>query len=556
MYTASLGVQKSGNDFRADFVANDGLKLSTNSLTVAYDNSSIGIVSNLLAVKSSGITNAMLAGSIAASKLVGTDITTVGTVTSGTWSATAIGPTKGGTNQTAWTTGDILYASASNTLAKLPIGTSSQVLQVSGGIPAWGSVAGAGVGSNSITYSKNLDTNVTATTISNTTAETTIYSYSVPANTLGTNKMLSGILQGTYVNNSAANRTLVIRIKYGGTTLIQKTSTSIATSATTGYYTIQFNLGAQNSASIQEAFLYASFESGTATSVDFTDRGVSAVDSTATQTLSVTVAFVAATATQTLVQRLGVLNMLNATDSIGVPTTRTITAGTGLTGGGDLSDDRTLSIDTAVVVDKTTAQTLTNKTLTAPIISTISNTGTLTLPTSTDTLVGRATTDTLTNKTLTSPVISTISNSGTLTLPTSTDTLVGRATTDTLTNKTLTTPTITKPVMDATNPTAQTYTPSASGTATLDLSLSNQHYITMPAGNITIALSNVTNNQIFVISILQDGTGSRTVTWFTTIRWAGGAAPTLTTTASKRDTFIFIRTGSSTYDGFVVGQNI
>ena len=46
-------------------------------------------------------------------------------------------------------------------------------------------------------------------------------------------------------------------------------------------------------------------------------------------------------------------------------------------------------------------------------------------------------TDTLTNKTLTTPVISTISNTGTLTLPTSTDTLVGRATTDTLTNKTI-----------------------------------------------------------------------------------------------------------------------
>ena len=50
-------------------------------------------------------------------------------------------------------------------------------------------------------------------------------------------------------------------------------------------------------------------------------------------------------------------------------------------------------------------QTLTNKTLTAPVIATIVNTGTLTLPTSTDTLVGRATTDTLTNKTLTAPVI-------------------------------------------------------------------------------------------------------------------------------------------------------
>lgn len=121
---------------------------------------------------------------------------------------------------------------------------------------------------------------------------------------------------------------------------------------------------------------------------------------------------------------------------------------------------------------------------------------------------------------------------------------------------TLTTPTITKPVLNATNPTAQTYAPSAAATATLDLSLANEHRITMPAGNITIALSNDTNGQKFIVSILQDSGGSRTVTWFTTIRWAGGSAPTLTTTASKRDVFGFIRTGSGTYDGFVIGQNL
>jgi hypothetical protein len=59
----------------------------------------------------------------------------------------------------------------------------------------------------------------------------------------------------------------------------------------------------------------------------------------------------------------------------------------------------TLTLPSAFVT-LTGAQTLTNKTLTTPVIATITNTGTLTLPTSTDTLVGRATTDTLTNKTI------------------------------------------------------------------------------------------------------------------------------------------------------------
>ena len=117
-----------------------------------------------------------------------------------------------------------------------------------------------------------------------------------------------------------------------------------------------------------------------------------------------------------------------------------LTAGTGITITSNTGPIPTVAINTAVTADLTTAQTLTNKTLTTPVISSITNTGTLTLPTSTDTLVGRATTDTLTNKTLTSPVISTIANTGTLTLPTSTDTLVGRATADTLTNKVLLSP--------------------------------------------------------------------------------------------------------------------
>ena len=123
---------------------------------------------------------------------------------------------------------------------------------------------------------------------------------------------------------------------------------------------------------------------------------------------------------------------------------KTITLGGNLTTSGAFATTLASTANTNVTLPTTgtlatlaNTETFTNKTLTSPVISSIVNTGTLTLPTSTDTLVGRATTDTLTNKTLTSPVISSISNTGTLTLPTSTDTLVGRATTDTLTNKSI-----------------------------------------------------------------------------------------------------------------------
>jgi hypothetical protein len=65
--------------------------------------------------------------------------------------------------------------------------------------------------------------------------------------------------------------------------------------------------------------------------------------------------------------------VLTASSVGAVPTTRTITAGTGLTGGGDLSADRTFAIDSTVAT-LTGTQTLTNKTITSPIVNEILDT--------------------------------------------------------------------------------------------------------------------------------------------------------------------------------------
>lgn len=95
-------------------------------------------------------------------------------------------------------------------------------------------------------------------------------------------------------------------------------------------------------------------------------------------------------------------------------------------------------------------------------------------------------------------------------------------------------------------------------TVTFDLSDKTKgswRYVTL-GGNRTLALSNVSVGQRFVIELIQDGTGSRTVTWFSGISWPANVVPTLTTTASKRDVFCFICTASNTYLGFIAGQNL
>jgi len=96
-------------------------------------------------------------------------------------------------------------------------------------------------------------------------------------------------------------------------------------------------------------------------------------------------------------------------------------------------------------------------------------------------------------------------------------------------------------------------------TVTFDLDQATTHGVTLGGGR-TLALSNVQIGDKFLIRLQQDATGSRTVTWFDHISWAGGSAPTLTTTANKADLFGFLTAsgtgGAYWFDGLVVGQNI
>lgn len=112
--------------------------------------------------------------------------------------------------------------------------------------------------------------------------------------------------------------------------------------------------------------------------------------------------------------------------------------------------------------------------------------------------------------------------------------------TETLTNKTLTNPTITN------------YTESvvaignSSTSQTLSLTNGTVQTVTM-TGNCTFTMPTATAGKSFILIAVQDGTGSRTGT-FTSVKWAGGTAPTLTTTATTgRDIFTFVSDGTNWY---------
>ena len=143
---------------------------------------------------------------------------------------------------------------------------------------------------------------------------------------------------------------------------------------------------------------------------------------------------------------------LGASGTVTAANPNALTISTGLTGSSYTGASAvTIAIDTSVVATLTGTQILTNKTLTSPVISTITNTGTLTLPTSTDTLVGRATTDTLTNKSI-SGSTNTLTNIGNSALTNSTVTIGSTsvalgATVTTFAGVTLTSPTFTAPAL-------------------------------------------------------------------------------------------------------------
>jgi hypothetical protein len=125
--------------------------------------------------------------------------------------------------------------------------------------------------------------------------------------------------------------------------------------------------------------------------------------------------------------------------------------------------------------------------------------------------------------------------------------VVGTTDSQTLTNKTIEAGTFTNGY------TEESVTANTSTAYTIDLANGTLQILTL-TGNCTYTFPTATVGKSFTLLQLQDATGSRTVTWPASVKWPSGTAPTITSTASKGDKFVF--TGDGTYWwGSVAGQN-
>src|SRR3989344_2054430 len=84
-------------------------------------------------------------GSITDATISGGTITGATSISAGSLTlSNPLGVSSGGTGVGSYAIGDILYASSTDTLAKLPAGTSGQLLSITNGVPSWSSLAGSG----------------------------------------------------------------------------------------------------------------------------------------------------------------------------------------------------------------------------------------------------------------------------------------------------------------------------------------------------------------------------------------------------------------------------
>ena len=145
-YIAGSGLLFTGNQIDIVLQTSGGLEIVSDELGLKSTTAGNGLTfsSGVLSVGGTAGRISVAADSIDIdTNYVGQNtITTLGTISTGTWQGTTIGTIYGGTGNTSYSIGDLLVGAANNALNKLAIGTNGKVLQSNGTTLVYGDVDG------------------------------------------------------------------------------------------------------------------------------------------------------------------------------------------------------------------------------------------------------------------------------------------------------------------------------------------------------------------------------------------------------------------------------
>ena len=433
-----------------------------------------------------------------------------GSITSATWNGTAVGAIYGGTGQTSYATGDILYASATNTLSKLTAGTNGYVLTLSGGVPTWSATTSATTITDDTTTNSTRYINFTSAT---TGTLSTIYTsstklqynpstgaLSVPQIGIGTSSPSQALTvvssAGTPASfTSTGSNVFLALTNSGATTYIGNDSTSGSFVIQTPSSSYSTKLTVDNSGNLGLGVTpsawnssYKALQMPTGSFYSRSDTNQAGIFVNAYRNSAANYIYSTTDYATYYAQSGGVHQWFNAPSG---------------TAGGTITFTQTM---------------------------TLNNSGALGFNLSGSPSYGTAGQILTSGGSSASPTWTAVTGTGSVVLSSA--------------------PTLVNPTI--TNYTETLYTANTSTAITIALTNGTVQQLTLTA-NATITMPSVGAGKSFVIMLKQDATGSRTVTWSTVV-WGGGTAPTITSTASKQDIYSFFSDGTNWY-GATIGQN-
>lgn len=204
VYTAGTGLTLTGTTFS---ITNTGVVNGSYGTASSVPTIAVNLQGQITSASNTAIAingNQITSGTVGSSYISGsyTGITGVGTLTAGTWNATAIDAAYGGTGLTSYTAGDTIYATGSSTLAKLAIGAANRIMTSTGSAPQWvdGSTVtvGTATNANNVAITTGAATTnylafVTATSGNNPVLTNANFTYNS-----STNAITGGITGGTF----------------------------------------------------------------------------------------------------------------------------------------------------------------------------------------------------------------------------------------------------------------------------------------------------------------------------------------------------------------------